>query len=186
MTMNSGIQAGIAFEAVRLCHQDVGKLIADLDGYMTKEKWKRLGNQDAVTSGVSRAAYAQYWMAKRLYRLYFNEDSAPGIVDGINIRFFDDDGNLEQPRLFIGRAKYTVPQKMTVADAADTWDFEDGYGKWYNAQPEDLGQILTCKNEDKKVVKMCIVAVNLYSITKLDDLTSKLVEVQQQFDVDDE
>jgi len=186
MATNDGQQVGIAFEAVLQCHKDLGRLIADLDGYMTKQKWSRLWSQDAVTSGVSRAAYAPFWMAKRLYRLYQNEDSAPGVVEGINVRFFSEDSSLKEPRLVIGRGRYNVPANKTVAKIAETWDFDDAIGKWCNAQSGDLGKVLSCEHGEKSIEKMCVIAVDLYSITTLDQVTKMLADVRKEFEVNDD
>jgi hypothetical protein len=179
---DAGKQVGIAFEAVRQCHEDVGRLIADLDSYMIKQGWKRMWTQDAVTLGMSRAAYASYWMAKQIYRLFANEDATPNIVEGINIRFFAADKSLAEPRLVVGRAEYEVPVNKSVGSVAQTWDLDDGYGIWCNAQADDLGKVLTCSKADRKVKKMCVAAFDLYAIGGLNDVTDKLDEVRRYFD----
>lgn len=186
MPEQDGLKVGIAFEAVRQCHQDVGRLIADFDGYMTKARWTRLWTQDAVTWGVSRAAYSPYWMAKMIYRMYQNEDAFPGVVEGFNIRFFSDDRSLKEPRLVVGRAKYDVPPNKTVTKVAQTWDFDEGFGKWCNAQPEDLGKVLSCDNKERNVERMLVIGVNLYSIQRLDDVTDKMQQIRHQFEAQDE
>lgn len=178
MPEQDGLNVGIAFNAVRQCHQDIGRLIADLDGFMGKTNWKRFGNQDSVTWGTSRSAYSPYWMAKQVYRLYQNEDAGPLVLEGINIRFFEDDRSLDQPRLVIGRVAY-----MTPPTSYQSWDLDEGYHKWCNAQVDDLGKVLLCNNESKGVAKMLVVAVNLYSVQKLGDVTAKLMEVRQRFDL---
>lgn len=177
MSEQAGLKVGIAFEAVLRCHQDVGRLIADLDSYMARSQWTRLGKQDTVTWDVSRAAYSPYWMAKQLYRLYQDPSSTPGVVEGINIRFFSDDGSLKQPRLVVGRAKYSV-QPTTW----QSWDFDENYDKLQNVQAQKTGRILSCSDRDKGVEKMLVVGLNLYSITRLDDVTDRLQEIRDNFE----
>lgn len=182
MPTNDGKKVKIAFEAIRQCHQDVGRLIADLDAHMIRDKWKRLSSQDAVTWGLSRAAYSPYWMAQMIYRQYCNKDVAHDIVDGINIRFFSDDKTLAEPRIVIGRAKYEVPANKSLSQVAQTWDFDEGFEKWYKAQADDMEKILSFEKPERAVRKMCIVALDLYSITSFEQVTNWLVKVRQQCD----
>lgn len=182
MSEHDGLKVGIAFEAVRQCHQDVGRFIADLDGHMARRQWSRLWSQDAVTWGVSRAAYASHWMAERIYRMYQNEETDPGIVEGINIRFFADDGSLKEPRIVVGRARYIAPTNKLLGDVAQTWDLDEGYAMWCNAQAEDTGKILSCGNEGRGIKRMLVTGLNLYSIGRLADVTDKLEAIRQQFE----
>jgi hypothetical protein len=92
--------------------------------------------------GVSRSAYSPYWTAKQIYRLYQSKEAGPLELEGINIRFFEDDRTLTQPRLIVGRVAYTKPP---IID--QSWDFDDGYYQWCNAQDDDLGKVLMCNNE---------------------------------------
>ncbi len=179
MPTETGQMVGIAFEAIRQCHQDVGRLIADFDGYMAKSGLTRMSDQDAVTWGMSRAAYAPYWMAKQLYRLYHDVEKTPNVVEGINIRFFSDDGSLNEPRLIVGRIVYDVPLTKTVQKIAQTWDLDDGYHKWCNATPDDFGKPVTCSNADNgRLLRMCAIALDLYSIQSLEDVKSLLSQVR--------
>jgi len=181
MPTESGKLVGIAFEAVRQCHQDVGRLIADFDGYMSKAGQRRVWNQDAVTWGISRAAYSPYWIANKLYRLYHDAEKSADIVDGLNIRFFSDDGTLNEPRLIVGRIIYDTHPTKTVQKRALTWDLDDGYHKWCNASPDDLGKPVTCNNADNgRVLRMCAIALDLYAIPSLEVVTKALSQVRTE------
>lgn len=181
MPTEPGRLVGIAFEAVRQCHQDVGRLIADFDGYMSKTSLRRIWDQDAVTSGVSRAGYAPYWMAERLYRLYHDAQTTPNVVDGLNIRFFSDDRSLNEPRLIIGRIIYDVTLPKTVRKVANEWDLDVGYHKWCNASPNELGKLVSCDNADNgRILRMSAIALDLYSIQSLEIIKSSLDQVRSQ------
>ncbi len=181
MATDAGQLARIAFQAIRQCHQDVGRLIADFDGDMSRAGLRRMWNQDAVTWGMSRAAYAPYWMAQKLYRLYHDAERSPHILDGINIRFFSDDHSLSEPRLIVGRIVYEVPPTKTIQAIAQTWDLDDGYQKWCNGSPDDLGQLITCGPADHgRVLRMSAIAHDLYSIGSLKDVKASLDTVRAQ------
>lgn len=182
---DSGTKVGIAFRAVRQCHQDVGRLIADFDRHMTKVGLQRPSDQDAVTWGISRASYAPYWMAKQLYRLYFDQET-PGILRGLNIRFFSDHTDLREPRLIVGWIEYKLKPDQPVREVASTWDLDDGYHKWCNAAENDLGQVLTYKSREngpdkERVARLSAVATNLYQIQKSEDVNELLQKAENQF-----
>jgi hypothetical protein len=174
-----GKQVGIAFKAVRQCHEDLRQLIADFDSLVSKRGLQRAWSLDAVTYGVSRAAYAPYWMASKLYRVYHDPEKHPNVIEGINIRFFADDGSLDEPKLIAGRIAYTVAADQTVENVAQVWDLDDAYRQWSGALPNDLGKPLTCRVESHvRVERACVVATDLYSIQSIDDVTSLLEQVR--------
>lgn len=184
MSAEQGELVAIAFQTVRECHEGVRRLIVDLDGHMTKKGWCRIGDYDSVTADFTRAAKGPHWMAKRLFLRYANPDATPGIVEGVNIRFFAEQQQLHAPILYAGRCRYAPKVWDGVKKRRFYWDFENGYGKWAETKAEELGVVATCRNEAQCVEKMCVVAVNLYSIEKVDDVVALLDRVRQEFDAE--
>ena len=123
-------------------------------------------------------------MAKRLYRLYHNPETANHVVEGINIRFFSDDGSLPEPRLIVGCIVYDVPPTKTIESIAQTWDLDNGYREWCNATSEDLGKVLSCNASDNgRILRMIAVGLDLYSIQSLEMVKQALDTVRHQFRV---
>ena len=187
MPTELGPMIGIAFNAVRQCHQDLGRLLSDLDGMMTGTAMKRVWDENAVTRGVSLAAGSPYWMARKIYRLYYDPMGAPNVVEGINIRFFSKDGSLNEPRLVAGRTIYDVPPAKNIQKVAKTWDLDKGYHEWCNAPPEDLGKPLLYNHTENgpdqgRVVRMGVIARDLYSITAIVDIRTMLEDVRKSMD----
>lgn len=179
MPTELGKQVAIAFKAVRQCHEDVRQLIADFDSLMSKKGLQRAWSLDAVTYGVSRAAYAPYWMASKLYRVYHEPEKHPNVIEGINIRFFADDDSLDEPKLIAGRIDYAVAADQTVENVAQVWDLDHAYNHWSGGSPIDLAKPLTCRVDSHvRVKRACVVATDLYSIRSIEDVKSLLEQVR--------
>lgn len=125
MNDDYGQKINLALAAVRRMHADVSKLLVDADGSIGKGKASVF---DAyATRDLTYHYRADFWMAEGVYRLYAPKgasDEHP--VEGLTVRFFDQEGRIEEPFLIVGQLKYKLeagrPLVEYLKDLSDRTD----------------------------------------------------------------
>ena len=180
MPTEAGKKVAIAFQAVKQCHSDVGRLLRDLDDPMAREGWRNAFSRDAVTYDVSKSISATYWMPYYVYRVYRSERH-PGVVEGVNVRFFSDHPEFPEPLLIAGRTRYAIPDGKRLAEVAWSWDLSDGFLKWSNVGPADLNRAIpVTEAPGRPIEEMVVAATELYSIRSLGDVLKLLELVREE------
>lgn len=180
MTTEDGLNVGKAFEAVRQCHQDMGRLICELDGRMQSSGWQRDGI-DRVAYPVSLLASAGCWMPFGVFR-HYRQESDRNLIEGFNALFFWGKGELPEPRLVVGRARYVDWDQD--AHEGKHWDFDTAYWKACERGIES-GTVSAIRMDDSRIDRICVVGTDLYGIRSLEDVLGMLGTVREKFVAND-
>ena len=166
-TTDYGKKVGQALKAVAKMHSQVSQLLSDCDASFP-DYMSVFGN--TVTGGLTYHVKARFWMAEAVFRYWFKEGQP---LLGITAMFHPWEGNLEQPLLVVGCIDYSDITSQNVKERCDGWPLWHAVMDW-GPQPPRLGEIIELSEPDERgaIQSMKLIAVPLFQIENLDDVTS--------------
>jgi hypothetical protein len=170
-----GLKISRALAAVRRMHADVSKLLVDADGTIGKNKDSVFGNW--ATRDLNYKPRADYWMSWFVYR-YYAGGEAPGIVDGLSVWFFDSLDRINEPHLLVGQLSYDLAPDQQIGKVCQEYDLVHAYVHW-SGQPAPRRVLAGRRPAQKPAVNWYkVIAVPLYAITSMDDVTGLMKQVR--------
>ncbi len=108
-----------AVRFLRKIYQDIGELIASLDGLMAERGW-RPTERTRVTSEMSNGSDSTGWLLDSLFRCYYKGSTLEGFEDLVAFVIrLDPPASFDQP-LMLGAAAH-FPAPISYQDIVDQW-----------------------------------------------------------------
>jgi hypothetical protein len=182
MSPDYGQRVGQAFQAVCQVFEDTSRLLQDCDGTIGKGRSSLFGN--VIIERLSRAIYEPlYWMVSNAVRCYDAGDQLPGLVEAINVYFWDKPPQHDEPLLLLGRIKYLVSADTPVKSVARWWDLWHAGFKWGGALR--LGEVVPLPGQalppedEGRIEWLKMLAVPLFSVSSIAEVERLMERVRQ-------
>ena len=160
-----GKKIGQALKAVATMHSQVSQLLSDCDSLFPDYE-PVFGN--IVTSGLTYHLKADFWMARAVYRYWFQQGKP---VLGVTAMFRSMAVELEQPLFLVGCIEYPDTTSQNIRQRCDGWHLWLALRDWA-PKPLALSEVINLPDPDGKgtIRNMKLIAVPLFEIENLDDV----------------
>lgn len=156
-----------ALKAVATMHSQVSQLLSDCDSLFPDYE-PVFGN--IVTSLLSWNLRADFWMARGVYRYWFQQGKP---VLAVAAMFHSKVMELEQPLFLVGSIDYPDITSQNVKQQVDAWHLWTAFRDWA-PKPTPLSEVVDLSDPNGKgtIKSIKLIAVPLFQIENLDDVST--------------